>query len=194
MATKIDGSAFRLSGEELVKSLKTAHWLPFYDHNGVKETAKEIGEHLRRLMHTTALLGLGQADPQLLNAAMVLYNSAVWRNRKCVLAYLMYRLEKLQSLRLQVTTELNVKVKEKLSLGEVKYFKQYSDVLENYCNDVRVNITTGLLPPSESLIDVRIGQSFDAFEAGKQYFVRPEYVERGILCHKALHLTTGFRN
>jgi len=194
MATRIEGATFRLAGEELVKSLKTAHWLPFYDHSSIKEAAKEIGEHMRRLVYVNSLAELPGADPNLYSPAFALYTAAVWRNRKCVLAYLMYRLEKLHSLRIQATSELTDKVREKLSQGEVKYFKQYSDILEGYCNAVNLNITTGLTPPSESLIDVRVTQGFNAFEAGKQYFVRAEHVERGILAHKALGLSTGLRN
>jgi hypothetical protein len=194
MTAKTDGASFKLAGEELLKSLKKAHWLPFYDVNVIRDTAKEMADHFARLNHLSSLAKLDGADPQQFRAAFMVYQASFWRNRKSVLCYLMYRLEKLHSLRMQVTTDLAPKVKEKLSQNEIKYFKQYSDLLEQYCNTVNVNITTGLLPPSETLIDVRIHQDFDAFEAGKQYFVRSEFVERGILAHKATHLSTGNKN
>ena len=124
--SKGEGATFRLAGEELVKSLRKAHWLPFYDANGIRETAKEMSEHFSRLHHFSALIDLPGADPQQFAAAFILYQAAFWRNRKCVLAYLKYRMEKLQSLRLQATLELTDKVKEKLSQNEIKYFRQYS--------------------------------------------------------------------
>ena len=191
---KGEGATFRLAGEELVKSLRKAHWLPFYDANGIRETAKEMSEHFSRLHHFSALIDLPGADPQQFAAAFILYQAAFWRNRKCVLAYLKYRMEKLQSLRLQATLEMTDKVKEKLSQNEIKYFRQYSQLIENYNREVGWDITTGMLPPAESLIDVRVLESFDSFEAGKQYFVRAGEVERGILAHKAIHLSTGLRN
>ena len=192
--SKTEGVVFKLAGEELIKSLTKSHWLPFYDANGIKETAKEMSDHYSRLHRFSELAEMPGADAQQYAAAFILYQSSFWRNRKCVLAYLMYRIEKLQNARLQATDELTDKMREKLSPNEIKYFRQYSDLLESYCDTMKVDITTGMLPPASTLIDVRITEPFGPFEAGKQYFVRPELVERGILAQKAVHLSTGYRN
>ena len=181
---------FVLQGVELLKALKSAHWLPHYDQNLIREVAKEMGEHFARLVHFT---GLSQHAPTEEKpkyvAAHNLFCTAFWRNRRMVLTYLKHRMDKIVSMWWQVSdAEVPAKAKDRLSVYEQKFFINYDKIIAEYCEEINLDLTTGMCPPTATLIPVRVLSPFEEFEGGKEYLVRPEQVERAIYEGKAIQL------
>jgi hypothetical protein len=181
---------FVLQGVELLNALKTAHWLPYYDQSLIREVAKEMGEHFAKLVHFTNLSEQAPTEekPKYL-AAFSLFCSAFWRNRRMVLAYLKYRMDKIVAMWWQVSdAEIPEKVKDRLSVYEQKFFQNYDKIIAEYCEEINLDLTTGFFPPTSTLVPVRVLAPFDDFEGGKEYLVRPEQVERAIYEAKAVQL------
>jgi hypothetical protein len=149
-----------------------------------------MGEHFARLVHFTTL---SQQAPPLDKpkyvAAFNLFCTAFWRNRRMVLAYLKHRMDKIVNMWWQVSdAEIPAKAKDRLSVYEQKFFQNYDQIVAEYCEEINLDLTTGFCPPSSTLIPVRVFSPFDDFEAGKEYLVRPDEVERAIYEGKAVQL------
>ena len=187
--SKATGSSVQLAGTSLLTALRKSHWLPFYDANQVRETAKEMGEQYMRLHHFMEISSLPGADVASYATALLLYQSAFWRNRQCVLAYLLFRCEKLQSLYWQVSREgVPEKVRERLSANELRYYDEYGNAVKRYESELCLDLGVGLLPPKEVLVTVRVLEGWGGFQSGKEYLVRRDEVERAVLAGKAVEL------
>ena len=183
-----------LSGSLLLKDLCEGNFVPFYDANLIRTVAKEMGEHFTRLHHYNSLIEGDSSGGQGYLPAFTFYTLAFWRNRKLVLAYLRYRLDKIVSYwwHCEQPGEANPKVQERLSNYEKTYLRKFEDIVSDYCDEIGWDLTTGFVPPKHPLIPVRILKPIEKsphLKPGNEYLVRPEEVERQIYSGLVTHLS-----
>jgi GINS complex subunit 1 len=86
-------------------------------------------------------------------------HSVIQRNKRCALAYLYNRLQKLKELRWNFGPILNADMKASLCESEIQWFNNYSQLLTNYqlslSNDLKINLVENAKPPKTLFIEVR---------------------------------------
>lgn len=78
------------------------------------------------------------------------------RNKRCVLAYLRYRLEKLVEFRWDSGSVLSEAKKKKLAPDELHYFNKYDSILTDYMRSNDMEITLDMKPPKDLYVQVRV--------------------------------------
>ena len=135
--------------KKLVRELKTSKWLPPYNMNLITEISNEI-----KALYTKLADSLQNNQESL----AVLQASFINRNKRGVLAYLNYRTNKLESLRVETGPRIPDHFSNQLSAEEIDYFRKYSALMQEYSRKVSkcIDITGDLNPPKEIYIEVRV--------------------------------------
>eukprot|EP00035_Acanthoeca_spectabilis_P013465 m.251073 g.251073 ORF g.251073 m.251073 type:complete len:192 (+) comp15894_c1_seq1:1311-1886(+) len=183
---------------ELLRELRRSapHTIPAYNEDRVRQAVEEIHALFEEVRSTLQEFSDQKNEPAVAGSMVIQYEG-ILRNKRCVLAYLMERVKRLQLLRWDVGAVLPPELKESLSLQESEFFVQYSRSLNTYTRNVGIDLTTDLLPPKELYIEVRclvdIGEIATEdgtvqLEEGSQHFLRRSDVEPLIRAGKLQHL------
>lgn len=130
------------------------------------------------------------------------------RQRRCVLAYLMARAEKIQKMRWELGAILTPQLKEKLSVDvckpnrqETEFFATYDKLLTNYARTMNFDSWAELdLPPKNLFIEIRVLQDGGTIQTetgtltlqkGTQRLVRRSEVEHLIKLGIVEHVSTS---
>lgn len=139
----------------LLRDLKRSSWLPPYDERAVREVLEEYNECEKVVQaladeHEEASKEGDEAED--LAAGITVYNQTIERNKRCVLAYHYYRLQKIRELRWShgrvIPTDGGLD--EKLHEHEVQYFHKYNEILDKYMHNY--------LPTAKEPLDLTDGQ------------------------------------
>ena len=90
-----------------------------------------------------------------LQAAMVIQHQTILRRKRCALAYLQHRLERLTALRWEAGLVLPDEVRANMSRQEVAFYTEYDDLFADFSRGIRLDLAAGKRPPKELLIEVR---------------------------------------
>merc|ERR1712190_192742 len=100
--------------------------------------------------------------PEELAAGLVLFNDLVDRNRRCLLAYVNHRLEKIEELRWEVGLMVPEGKMDKLHDSEKQYFHEYNKILDKYmksyvpkCKEP-LDLTADAQAPEDLHVQVRV--------------------------------------
>eukprot|EP00088_Acartia_fossae_P054641 TRINITY_DN6297_c0_g2_i2.p1 TRINITY_DN6297_c0_g2~~TRINITY_DN6297_c0_g2_i2.p1 ORF type:complete len:198 (+),score=21.01 TRINITY_DN6297_c0_g2_i2:32-595(+) len=129
--------------------------------------------------------------------SMIYRHAAVERNKRCILAYINARMEKIRNMRWQFGAVLPADIKGNLCEPEQHFFTKYNRLLVNYMSSVGTDITEDLSPPRNLYVDVRVKQDYGELElpdgqviqlkAGTQYHLPRNLCEQliyqGVLEH-----------
>jgi GINS complex subunit 1 len=167
---------FGQSGRDLLQELKRSDWLPPYNEEGVRAAIEEISLHYQEIKDiavTAAAVG-GAATkstnekqqqhqiPLQVKPAFLLHEASIQRTKRCLLAYHMYRLEKVKCLRWEKTV-LTPNHKSLLSEAEIDFFSQYDELISNYFMNVGDSIFSpsalSSYPPDDYFVEVRVARS-----------------------------------
>jgi len=147
--------------KELLLDLKRSDFIPPYNDETVRAAISEINLHFDEL-HDQAVASR-RANPGSdnipLNArpALILHDAAIRRNKRCLLAYHAYRLEKLKRLRWDTAAALPLHVKSLLSEAEVDFYTEYDKLVSRFNEGLGgLDLNSNLQPPEEDLIEVRV--------------------------------------
>lgn len=199
------------AGARLIADLKRAQWLPHYDRATLRDVVAEMGELFKHLHHHLDLnrieASAGEASEQR-TCTITFLDTALRRNRQCVLAYINYRLEKLRDLAWQHIgrkEELPELIRERLDQDEVKFARQYNACLDQYMldlnstgegsnqHDFKLDIMTDLTPPRDPVIEVELIEPVLDRPVGSRFLARRQMVEPLVLSGKARHLNAETR-
>ena len=176
---------FGQRGRDLLLELKRSDWLPPYNEEGVRGTIEEISLHYKEvkdMAQTTetiaaaaaaSLTSKRTADPKQphqiplqVKPAFLLHEASIQRNKRCLLAYHMYRLEKIQQLRWDSCTSsiLSPQHRSILSEAEIEFYSQYDELVSSYCTNRNMDAvfsSSSATPPSEDdyFVEVRVATS-----------------------------------
>ncbi|CAG9331172.1 unnamed protein product [Blepharisma stoltei] len=134
--------------KKLVRELKTSKWLPPYNVALISEISQDMAS-----LYEKAVSDLEDRNTD----SALIKSSLVNRNKRCVLAYLNYRLTKLECLRLETGPNIPPHFSNQLNKDEMDYFKQYSALLQDYSRKVSksLDLTGDLQPPKDVFVEVR---------------------------------------
>ena len=135
--------------KKLVRELKTSKWLPPYNSDLIKEISKET---------TSLCSNLAESLLNNESSLAVMQSNIINRNKRGVLAYLNYRISKLEALRIENGPSIPPHYSNQLCAEEMEYFKKYSGLLLDYNRKVskHIDLTTDLVPPKDLYVEVRV--------------------------------------
>ena len=149
---------FGEKGLELVKeSARTNNALIPFNEDVVRQTLEEtraLWESNRAEVAETSAVG----------PSITLRHAAIERNKRCLLAYLNHRVERLRSMRWQFGAVLPEEVKINLCEPEMEFFNKYNKSLAGYMRAVGTDLTADMSPPKSLYIEVRVVEDHGEIE------------------------------
>ncbi|XP_013187164.2 DNA replication complex GINS protein PSF1 [Amyelois transitella] len=129
---------------------------PFND-----DKIRQILEEMKLLFNLNMNDANASSDNKLLWTTIQVRHSALERNKRCLLAYLYSRMEKIKTLRWEFGSVLPPDVRELLSDDEYTWFSKYSMNLASYMRSLGadigyngIDLTENLKPPKSLYIEV----------------------------------------
>eukprot|EP00050_Salpingoeca_kvevrii_P015300 m.45550 g.45550 ORF g.45550 m.45550 type:complete len:198 (-) comp6249_c0_seq2:552-1145(-) len=146
---------------ELLRELKRAapHLIPAFNDDKVRQIIDEINSLYADVKRTMDDFGVRSREPEVAGCLFA-EHAAILRNKRCLLAYLADRVERLKRLRWEVGLGVLPEfVREKLSQPEIQYYEEYSKLLVEYQAGALPNFDTNLSgdsePPKRLFAEVR---------------------------------------
>lgn len=104
----------------------------------------------------------GSRQPIECRPAIILFNSAIKRIKRCLLGYHYHRLDKLKVLRWETNTSIPLNIRALLSDAEVDFFNDYDRIVSQFSNTLTgingflLDLNSNMQPPEEDMIEVRV--------------------------------------
>merc|ERR1719393_103419 len=196
----------------LLRELKRNRWLPHFNDKQIKEVVQEIlsdSKELKRIAEEHGLEGANLSSEAVLG--LILYNDLIDQNRRCILAYLNYRIERVRELRWEVGLMVPEDKLDKLHDSEKSYMHSYNTILDRYMKRYVPNAKgaldlTACWDPPETESQCRILVQEDGLgdlvtedsgvvklRKGYMVYVKKTDVERLIRAGKVEHVKTCMR-
>lgn len=86
----------------------------------------------------------------------LIHHLSLVRNKRCLMAYIYNRGQRIQRLRWQLGAVLPADIQEKLNFSEKEFLKNYSDLLGSYMTNIDLDLTVDTTPPKDPYIQVRV--------------------------------------
>jgi len=151
---------FAQRAHSLILELQRSDGLPAYNDELVRGSIQETNDHYGE-MHNIMNAASGDANhvpnsiPKEAQPILLLHETAMKRNKRCLMAYHKFRLDKLKSLRWE-TTVLPQNLKTKLSSSEVEFFASYDKLMVEFGLSTNIDIMLDQQPPEELFIEIRV--------------------------------------
>mmetsp|Transcript_13696 Transcript_13696/g.42878 ORF Transcript_13696/g.42878 Transcript_13696/m.42878 type:complete len:214 (-) Transcript_13696:75-716(-) len=187
--------------------LKRRKWLPKFNDQLVKDVVEEILSDTREMKGLVSQHTDLEEVPREVAAGLCLYNDLVDRNRRCLLAYLNARLEKIEELRWEIGLMVSEEKLEMLHDSEKQYFHMYNTILDKYMKNYvpkckePLDLTADAQAPEDMNVQIRVrdeglGEIVTSdsgvlrLRKGYQLFVKRTDVEHLIRAGKVEHVKT----
>lgn len=192
----------------LLRELKTSTWLPQYNDRVIKEVAEEIMRDTREMKALVQDHEDLEEVPAEVASGLCLFNELMERNRRCLLAYLSFRLDRIEELRFEVGRMVPAEKLEKLHDYEKHYLHIYNTILDKYmkryvpnCKEL-LDLTADAEAPEDMNVQVRVkaGDIGDIvttdsgvlrLKKGYVHYVKRTDVEHLIRAGKVIHVMTS---
>lgn len=93
-----------------------------------------------------------------LQAGVVVFYRSIQRNKRCALAYLYNRLQRIQRYRWEVGPSAASHLAENMSAAETTFLGAYNRLLANYSDAIELDLTADPLPPRDLYVEVRVNR------------------------------------
>ena len=192
---------------ELLSELKRSDWLPPYNEEGVHSILQACHGHNREID-----LVVGNVDdednedkvldeiPDEYRLNLKFHHSCIIRNKRSLLAYMNYRLRKIQELRWCAGAAIPSHLVPKLSPQEVEFFSSYDNILSEYMSNYpNIDLLSTETPPKDICIEVLVLQDCGEvmtddgpvnLEAGTRHFLRRMDIDQLLRQGKLRHLVS----
>lgn len=149
---------------ELVKELKRAGdgSLPPYNEDCLQQVFHEMDALFKQ--NQKDAIAREETGEKGLITGIYLRHASLNRNKRCVLAYLYNRMEKIRDMRWDFGSLLPDDVKNNLSQDELEWFGSYNQNLAEYMRSVGIDITQDTKPPKSLFVEVRCLMDYGEFE------------------------------
>jgi GINS complex subunit 1 len=97
-SNSLSGFPFGNRARELLLELRRSDWLSPYNDEGVRQVISEINALHQQVSDRLPTDGTSVDDPSLASP-LVVFHTSILRNKRCLLAYLRFRVDKLRDLR-----------------------------------------------------------------------------------------------
>ncbi|XP_030386370.1 DNA replication complex GINS protein PSF1-like [Scaptodrosophila lebanonensis] len=152
---------------ELLKELdRSSQTIPAFDDDGVRQVLEEIKAIFKE--NVTQASCYSSSGDRSLWPLLNYRHAALQRNKRCLLAYLYERMQRIKALRWEFGPIIPVDIKQSLCEPEVHFFNNYSKSLAAYMRAVGdghgIDLTGNLRPPKSLYIEVRCVEDYGKFE------------------------------
>ncbi|KAH8302466.1 hypothetical protein KR044_007072 [Drosophila immigrans] len=152
---------------DLLKDLKrSAQTIPAFDDDGVRQVLEEIKAIFEE--NVAQASSYNSSGDRSLWPLLNFRHAALQRNKRCLLAYLYERMQRIKALRWEFGPILPGDIKQALCEPEVQFFNNYSKSLAAYMRAVGdgqgIDLTGNLRPPKSLYIEVRCVEDYGKFE------------------------------
>nr|CCA25651.1 DNA replication complex GINS protein PSF1 putative [Albugo laibachii Nc14] len=141
---------------DLVRELERSEWLPFYNDEGVRKVFDEVTVLHNQILEKLRVFGDDIEQHPSVHCGLVVTHQCLLRNKRCLLAYLMARVNKIKALRWELGAVVPDGLRKSLSQAEIQFFHAYDQQLSDYMADLDLDVTTDLAPPKNLYIEVRV--------------------------------------
>eukprot|EP00937_MAST-01D_sp_MAST-1D-sp2_P005330 g5330.t1 len=152
-------ATFGVRGRELLQELKRSEWLPPYNDDGCRRLIEEINAMYDEVQNSLKALGDRDLDPTTdggVACGIKVHEQSMLRGKRCMLAYLQHRLERVKQLRWETGPVVPEHLQRLLSGKEVEFFGAYDRALSGYMASFDMDLTADLTPPKELCVEVRV--------------------------------------
>ncbi|KAG3117187.1 hypothetical protein PI124_g1742 [Phytophthora idaei] len=179
--------ALNANAKELLRELQRSDWLPPYNEDLVRQVVEEsevLSEEIARKMAT---FQDNLAENTFVASGLVVNHQCLLRNKRCLIAYVHHRMEKIKALRWETGTIIPAQLAQNLCQREVQFFNQYDQLLTDYMADFELDLSADMKPPKDLYVEVRVlrdcGEVMTEsglvnLEAHSQHFLRRVDVEQ----------------
>ncbi|XP_065176104.1 DNA replication complex GINS protein PSF1-like [Sycon ciliatum] len=180
---------------ELLKELQRCENrdLPPYNDDEVRQILEEVRALYDQNCVEAAEAGQKE-EGQLLLAGIYARHAAIERNKRCLLAYIYNRMQRLRLVRWNQGSIIPAELREALNDGEIDWFGKYSRSLATYMQsvgDTGVDLTQHLKPPKNLFIEVRCVQDYGEMETEDGHSVQlaknSQHYLRRTDCEQLIH-------
>ncbi|CAD8136712.1 unnamed protein product [Paramecium pentaurelia] len=140
---------------KLLLELKTSLFLPPFNEELYSTCTTDHQKSIREIQEIYKL----RNDPELadkIKPIISLKIKDVERTKRVQLAYLMHRINKIQSQYFIDSGQLSNDHLDQLSKNEKDYYKFFDQLVKRYENDIETKVSQNIIPPSEVFIEVRV--------------------------------------
>lgn len=154
-------------GFELVRELtRSTETIPPFNDDGVRSVLEIITQTYDN-NYTLATTHNQSGDRKFY--PLILYrHKLIGRQKRCLMAYLYNRLQKLKKVRWHLGATLPADIKANLTEPELQWFNNYSKTLASYMMSIGdgqgLNLTNDIKPPKSLFIEVRCLTDYGKFE------------------------------
>ncbi|CAH0485296.1 unnamed protein product [Peronospora farinosa] len=144
-------------GKELLRELQRSDWLPPFNEDLVRQVVEEsrlLHKEIARKM--TAFQDNLETQPASVHCGLVVNHQCLLRNKRCLIAYVYHRMEKIKALRWETGTIIPDSLAQNLCQREVQLFHQYDQLLTDYMTDFELDLSADLKPPKDLYVEVRV--------------------------------------
>ncbi|XP_034102338.1 DNA replication complex GINS protein PSF1-like [Drosophila albomicans] len=152
---------------DLLKDLKrSSQTIPAFDDDGVRQVLEEIKAIFEE--NVAQASSYNSSGDRSLWPLLNYRHAALQRNKRCLLAYLYERMQRIKALRWEFGPIIPGDIKQALCEPEVQFFNNYSKSLAAYMRSVGdgqgIDLTGNLRPPKSLYIEVRCVEDYGKFE------------------------------
>lgn len=160
---------------DLLLELKSSDFLPTYNEENVRAALAEISHHTDELTDLVRAANRNNnandgttngsnnttttTTPQIpieSRPSMILHDASIRRNKRCLLAYHAYRIDKLRNLRWATSGTLPPAVTPLLNEAEIEYFREYDNLVCSTSLYGLMDYNSDMEPPTENFVMVRV--------------------------------------
>ncbi|EGG24742.1 hypothetical protein DFA_02986 [Cavenderia fasciculata] len=154
---------------EILRELRRSESLPLYNEAAIKKTIDEIRALEREFNEYNDDDGDDDNDnysshhyDKSKSPYNIVLKTSVDRNKRCILAYLNERLERIKEFRWNSGSGvLDSHFKEHMSVNEIQFFTNHDKLLAEYHQNIGMDLTVDInQPPKDLLIEVRVIKEF----------------------------------
>lgn len=148
--------------KDLLLDLKRSDFIPPYNQETVRAALSEISLHFEEMDKLAEVVR--RANSERLDVefrpTLILHDAAIRRNKRCLLAYHVHRLEKLKRLRWDTDSALPAHVRSLLNEAEIDFYTEYDKLISGFNDKLGIlNLNSNFQPPEEDLVEVRVIKS-----------------------------------
>ncbi|XP_048585920.1 DNA replication complex GINS protein PSF1 isoform X2 [Nematostella vectensis] len=148
---------------ELIRELKRTMdaSLPPYNEDIVRQVLEEMKALFEQNQREVNATVAGESG---LFSGVQVRHASLERDKRCLLAYLYNRMNRIKNLRWEFGSVLPDDIKYNLSEQEVQWFTKYNKSLANYMRTTGLDLTQDMKPPKSLNIEVRCVEDYGEFE------------------------------
>ncbi|EDV95514.1 DNA replication complex GINS protein PSF1 [Drosophila grimshawi] len=152
---------------DLLKDLKrSAQTIPAFDDDGVRQVLEEVKAIFEE--NVAQASSYSSSGDRSLWPLLNYRHAALQRNKRCLLAYLYERMQRIKAMRWEFGPIIPSDIKQALCEPEVQFFNNYSKSLAAYMRSIGdgkgIDLTGNLRPPKSLYIEVRCLENYGKFE------------------------------